>query len=112
MKDLKNIKIFNEHQENLNSELPNRTSSSISDDSGSKKLYLLTFIWEDGDIMGKIIIKDKDKKSIVSSVDKLMGKDYYLNYTKDREFNNNYGKYFDVVNWRWVNYEIETIDVL
>jgi hypothetical protein len=97
----KRIKRFNE-----NSEL------NISDVISSKKLYLLIFTWEDGDIMGKIIIKNTDKTSIVSSVDKLMGKDYYFSNTRDRDFNENYGKYFDMVNWRWVNYEIETIDVL
>ena len=37
MKDLKHIESFNEHQENLNSELSKETSSSISDVSESKK---------------------------------------------------------------------------
>jgi hypothetical protein len=102
MKHLKTPQELNKVSENLN----------ISDVRSSRKLHLITFKWEDGDIMGKILLNDTDKTSIVSSVDKLMGKDYFFTNTRDREFNDNYGKYFDMVNWRWVNYEIETIDVL
>ncbi len=46
MKDLKHIKSFNEHQENLNSELSKKTSSSISDVSDSEKLIKVKHLIE------------------------------------------------------------------
>lgn len=78
----------------------------------NKKLYLLTFTWENCDIMGRIIIKNNDDKSIISSVNKIMGKEYYYYNTRDGIFYVNNGRYFDLVEWQWVYYKIETIDVL
>lgn len=78
----------------------------------NQKLFLITFIWEDGEIMGKLIMKNNNKISIISSINKIMGINYYELNTKEQQFNNNYGQYFDLVNWRRVKYDIESIDTL
>lgn len=78
----------------------------------NQKLFLITFIWEDGEIMGKLIMKNNNKISIISSINKIMGINYYELNTKEQQFNNNYGQYFDSVNWRRVKYDIESIDTL
>jgi hypothetical protein len=72
MKGNKHIQSFNEHQENLNSELSKETSSSISDVRSSEKSF-------EGDLTAENIYKyyleqtgDEDKAKEL--VDKLISK--------------------------------------